>query len=309
MTAGRARQVPRPFEGGDDQRLAPVGLLAAVEQVERFDDPPRRLMVLEGDRLLEEPGLGVGGGVPAIGDGHPSQVLRGGAGHVQVALGGHRHPLRRRQQPERRVPGEVGRLGIGDGRAVLHAGTEPVPRTLVEGPVADHDIGHAGGHGHGRLLDGAAAGAAAVVDAAEERQLADAQAPGDLDLRVGVGAEGHQSVDLGRLDAGVTEGEVDRLDGQAELAAPRLLGELGGSDAHDGRIAGERMPVAAHRADPSAPAGPDGPDGRSRRTVPVTWSPRLLAPRTVTSTAPRPSSATDSSLAVTEPVSLMVSSG
>ena len=32
--------------------------------------------------------------------------------------------------------------------------------------------------------------------------------------------------------------------------------------------------------------------GRSSRTVPVTWSPRLLAPRTVTSTPPRPSAST-----------------
>ena len=88
---------------------------------------------------------------------------------------------------------------------------------------------------------------------------------GDLDLRVGVGAEGHQSVDLGRFDAGVTEGEVDRLDGQAELAAPRLLGELGGSDAHDGRVAGERMPVPAHRADPLAPDGTGRPARRTGR--------------------------------------------
>ena len=51
------------------------------------------------------------------------------------------------------------------------------------------------------------------------------------------------------------------------------------------------------------------PDGRSSRTVPVTWSPRLLAPRTVTSTPPLPSASTASSLAVTDPVRVMVSSG
>ena len=41
------------------------------------------------------------------------------------------------------------------------------------------------------------------MDPAEEGELADAEAAGDLDLRVGVRAEGHQAVDLGRLDAGV----------------------------------------------------------------------------------------------------------
>ena len=231
MTAGVTGQVPGPLEGGDHQRLAPVGLLAAVEQVERLDDPPRGLVVLEGDRLLVEPGLRVGGGVLAVGHRHPAQVLGGGPGHVQVALGGHGHPLGRGQQPDRRVPGEVGRLGVGDRGPVLHPGAEPVARPLVEGPVADDDIGHARLDGHGRLLDGAAPGAAAVVDAAEEGQLAHAQAAGDLDLRVGVRAEGDQPVHLGRLDAGVAQGEVDRLDGQPQLAATRLLGELGGPDA------------------------------------------------------------------------------
>ena len=45
---------------------------------------------------------------------------------------------------------------LGDRRPVLHAGAEPVARSLVEGPVADDDVGHPGVDGHGRLLDGAA---------------------------------------------------------------------------------------------------------------------------------------------------------
>ena len=80
--------------------------------------------------------------MPAVGHRHPSEILRGGAGHVQVALGGHGHPLGRRQQADRGIPGEVGRLGVGNGGAVLHPGAEPVPRALVERPVADHDIGN-----------------------------------------------------------------------------------------------------------------------------------------------------------------------
>src|SRR6266511_651929 len=37
---GRVRQVVRPLGRGDDQRLGAVALLAAVEQVQRLDDPP-----------------------------------------------------------------------------------------------------------------------------------------------------------------------------------------------------------------------------------------------------------------------------
>ncbi len=264
-------------------------------------------MVLEGDGLLVEPGLGVGGGVLAVGHGHPAQVLGGGPRYVQVPLGGHGHPLGRRQQAEGGVPGEVGRLGVGDRGAILHPGAEPVARPLVEGPIADHHVGHARLHGHGGLLDGGAPGTAPVVDAAEEGQLPHAQAAGDLDLRVGVRAEGHQPVDLGRLDAGVTQGQVDGLHGQAQLTAAGLLGELGGPDAHDGGVVGEGVLFAAHRADPLDE--PDELEGRVSRTVPVTWSPTLLAPRMVTSTPPRPSGPTWSSLPVTDPDMVMVSSG
>jgi hypothetical protein len=46
------------------------------------------------------------------------------------------------------------------------------------------------------LLDGAAGGSAAVVDAAEEGEVAHAQAAGDVDVRIGVGAEAHHAADL-----------------------------------------------------------------------------------------------------------------
>src|SRR3712207_8382533 len=85
---------------------------------------------------------------------------------------------------------------------VLHAGAEPVPGALVEGPVADDDVGHAGGDGEGRLLDGAPAGPAAVVDAAEEGQVPDPDAAGDLDLRVGLHGEADHPVDLRRPEPG-----------------------------------------------------------------------------------------------------------
>ena len=298
---GRARKVACTLQRSDDEGLASVGLLAAVEQVERLDDPPRGLMLLQGDRLLVEPRLRVGGGVLAVRHRHPAEVLGGGAGDVQVALGGHGHPLRRGEQALGRVPGEVRGLGVGGREPTLHADTEPVARSLVERPIADDHVGHSGLDGHGCLLDGAASGPAAVVDAAEEGELPHAQAAGDLDFGIGVRAEGHQTVHLGRLDPGIAQGEVDGLHGQSQLAAARLLGELGGADSGDGGLAYEGVLGAAHWAPPT---------GRSRRTVPVTWSPRPLAPRRVTSTAALPSTAAvGSSLAVTDPVRVMVSSG
>ena len=183
---------------------------------------------------------------------------------MEVALGRHGHPLGRRQQADRRIPGEIGRLGVGYRGPVLHPGTEAIARPLVEGPVADDHVGHARLDGHRRLLDGGAARAPAVVDAAEEGQLAHAQAAGDLDLRIGVGAEGDQPVDLGRLDAGVAQGQVDRLHRQAEVTAAGLLGELGGPDAGDGGVAGVGVAVSAHRPGRRCPTGGAAEAGRCR---------------------------------------------
>ncbi len=163
----------------------------------------------------------------------------------------------------------VSALGIGG--SVLDAGPEPVARPLVERPVADDDVGHAGLHCHRRLLDGPAPGSPAVVDPAEEGELPHSQASGDLDLRVGVRAEGDHPIDLVRLDAGVTEGQVDRLHCQPELAAAGLLGEFGGPDADDGGGAGKGVLGPAHRADPTGRScRRTEPDGSRSRTVPVT---------------------------------------
>ena len=135
--------------------------------------------------------------------------------------------------------------GAGDG-VVLHAGAEAAPAALVERAVADDDVGHARGDGHRRLHDRAARRAAAVVDAGEVAQLADADVAGDLDLGVGVRGERDQPVDVGRLEPGVGDRGGDRLAGQLHLAASGVLGELGGADADDGGLAADRVPGASH---------------------------------------------------------------
>jgi hypothetical protein len=79
------------------------------------------------------------------------------------------------------------------------------------------------------------------VDAAEEREVADAKAAGNVDVGVGVGAEADHALHLGRRNAGILEGKVDGLDGEAQLGAARGLGELGGPDAGDGDMSRERV--------------------------------------------------------------------
>src|SRR5207249_88594 len=139
---------------------------------------------------------------------------------------------------------------------------------------------------HDRLLHGRAGGAAAVVDAAEELELADAEIARDLDLGIAVHRERDHALDLGRLDGGVAQGGFDGLHRQVQLAPARVLRELGGADAGD--RGGVPQRVLGH--------------GSVSSTVPVTWSPALLAPRTATSTTPP-------CLRVTFPVIRMVSSG
>ena len=185
-----------------------------------------------------------------------------------------------------------------------------LPGALVEGPVADHHVGHTGLDGHGRLLDGAARRSAAVVDPAEEGQLADAQAAGDLDLGVGVRAEGDQAVDVGRLDAGVVAGR--RSTASAASRSSLRPDSLENSVAPMPAMAvlpANAWSCRAHRR----PSRRDRTLGAARsRTVPVTWSPSWLAPRTATTTAPFPSASPGSgsaSTSVTDPVRVMVSPG
>ena len=237
----------------------------------------------------------------AVGHRHPPEILARRPGHVQVALRRHGHPRGRSQQPHREVGRHVRVLGVRQGWAALHAGAEAAARPFVEGAVADDDVGHAGGDRQRCLLHGGAGGAAAVVDAAEERQVADAQAACDVDVGIGVRAEGHHPLDLGGSNAGIGQRGGDRLDGQAQLGAARILGELGGADAGDGGPAGEGVGVGHH--------APASATGNSTVTVPVTWSPRLLAPRSDTVTEPYRPSSLNAPFWVTDPVNVMMQSG
>jgi hypothetical protein len=114
-------------------------------------------------------------------------------------------------------------------------------------------------HGHRGLVDGATRRTPAVVDAAEVGELLDPEASRHVDLVVGLDGEQHHSVDLPGLEPRIPDRRLAALDGQAQRAAARILGELGRADASDGGLAGEGH---RHRFAP--------PLGSSSVIVPVT---------------------------------------
>ena len=104
-------------------------------------------------------------------------------------------------------------------------------------------------------------------------------------------------------DARVVQRGRHGLDRQPQLRTARVLGEFGGPDADNGRGAGEGVRVR-HHASPFPLV-----TGSRRVTVPVTWSPRLLAPRSETVTVPYAPSSVSDPFSFTDPVSVMVQSG
>src|SRR5204862_368287 len=82
-------------------------------------------------------------------------------------------------------------------------------------------------HRHRRLHHRACRRPAAVVHAAEERQVADADVPRDLDLVARIHGEGDHAVDVARLQPSVVDRGFHRLAGELELTATGLLGESG----------------------------------------------------------------------------------
>ena len=247
---------------GDHQRDGAVGLLATVQQSQRFGDPPRGLVLLDGDRLLVEVGLRVLRGVLAVRDRDRAEVPARRAGQVHVPFGDHRDLRCRRRQPVR-----IGERVVDSGRVgVLHQShlhlAESHPRPFVERAVGHHAVRDPRGDGHGRLLNGRARRATAVVDLGEELQIPDAGGPRDGDLGIGVHRERRHAVHVGRRQARVVECVENRLGGQPQLAAAGVLREVGGADADDRSLAGQS---AAHFSITSV-------------ALAMTWSPRLLAP-------------------------------
>ena len=106
------------------------------------------------------------------------------------------------------------------------------------------------------------------------------------DLGVGVHRERDHAVDVGRGQTRVVERVQHRLGREPQLAAAGVLGEVGGADPDDRRLAGQ---LTRHQA-PSIVSV----------AVAITWSPRLLLPTTFSVIRP-------SSTAVTSPLNVTVS--
>ena len=70
-------QILGSLDRGDHDGYGAVGLLAAVPQPQRLDDPPRILMVLNGYRFFVEARIGVLCGVLAVGHRYRAEVPAG----------------------------------------------------------------------------------------------------------------------------------------------------------------------------------------------------------------------------------------
>ena len=223
----RLPQVAGALRAGDDERDPAVTFLATIQQSQYgFDDPAGILVVLQRDRALIEPRVGVPRRVCAVDDGNSAEVLVGHSVRRHVALGVQRDPGCGSEQSERRVVRHERRSL----RAGASAAAETEPGPLVERAVAHHHIGDAGRDGHRRVHHRAGRRTAAVRHARKERQVADAHATRHVDLVAGVHGEGDHAVDIARCQAGVVECGTDCLTGQLQLAAPGFLGELGLAD-------------------------------------------------------------------------------
>ena len=265
-------QVGSTLGRGHHDRHRAVTLLAAVEKAQRVSDHPRGLMVIEGDGPLEEERVGVGRGVPAVGDSDRAEVGRRGAVLVHVAARLHRYRRRRRGETVRIGPRVVQPVGVDlRRRPVLHL-PEPLARALVEAAVADHHLGHIRRDGHRGLLHSGAGSTAAVVDPAEEPQRTHAELTGERDLRAVVHREGDQTVYIRGRQPCVRKRVQRGLGRELQLRATGLLGELRRTDARDRRLAAE-----AHR---------------DTASFAVTWSPSGTRPTTSMVRMPSVSSVT-----------------
>ena len=204
-------------------------------------------MVLDGDRPLVEPRVGVACRVGAVDDGDRAEVLVGDPVGRHVPLGMQRDPRCGRQQSEWGVVRHEHRCL---GRRPRCRAAEPETGPFVECAIAHHGVGRARRHRHRGLHHGACRRAAAVVNPAEERQVTDPDVARNLDLVARIHREGDHAVDLAGLQAGVVDRGFDCLTGELEFASPGLLREFGLADADDRGLSAEQ----AH-ARPCRPAG------------------------------------------------------
>ncbi len=218
MVIGLCLEVARPLRRGHDEAGGVVGLQAAVEKVEGLHHPARAHDVLHRHPLLHE-GLGVLGGVLAVGDLHMGHLLGGGAVLVHVAHEGEGELLPGAGHPER-TPGQV---GPPDGRRRAHAGAADANlRVTVHGAEEGDRVAHAGlDRAHGqpdqRLCRGAPS------HHVHEEVEADPQVAGHELGEAGVVVLiAHHAVDITVGEPGVRHGPGQGVTAMARVVRPEL---------------------------------------------------------------------------------------
>ncbi|MBC8290688.1 MAG: hypothetical protein H8E37_10270 [Planctomycetes bacterium] len=190
-------------------------------------------MFFERDRPLVEEGLWVRRGVLPVGNRDASKVFARDPVLMHITGREHRDPGGGGEHAEGQTPTELDHDRRGATGATRDPRAEAGFGTFVESAIDQSVVARATVYGHRGLMDGAASGAPAVMDAAEVAEFLDAQVACDIDLVVDVDRERDHSVDLVRTETRIANGRVARLDGQAKGAAPRVLGKLCGADPDD----------------------------------------------------------------------------
>ena len=238
----RPAQACRPVRAGEHHRDAAVGDQAAVQQVQRLDDPPRGLVLADGERVAEL-GPRIAGRPPALRDGDRAELLarRAVAGHVparrQGVLGRDGAVAESRRQAGQPLPLRPGGCRPAAGlQAERRAGRCPRLQRRV-GEHAGHRAGRAADDGERGELDRRPRGGAVGVDHAEQAQVPQPQYLGQADIEDAAGdpRADQQPVQVAQLQAGIGGREPHRLGGQPPGGAAVDLAELGQAKPRDRR--------------------------------------------------------------------------
>ena len=183
-------------------------------------------------------------------DGDLSELGRGGAVLVHVALHLHRQELSRRHQ------------SLGDIEGVLAAQASAAPRlteaselALREGSVDHNEVGVAGDDARCRIANRRAdAASTAAVDHRGEGVMRQIERRRESVGVVAVGGVGREAVEHTRLEAGVGAGCQDRFERETKLrpSDPSVLGVLGLAHADHGHpVADVAVILVRHLSPPS----------------------------------------------------------
>src|SRR3989454_1647127 len=239
---GPVLQVARTFDRRDDDARRVVRLDAAVEEMERLDDPARVEDVRHRHALLQERLRGLRG-VLAVRDAHVRDLRGGRAVLVHVAHEGRREVLAGAPHPVGHLREVQPAHGLGGARP---GATDAELRVSVHRAVDCDGIAHARFDRPHRQADQRLSGRAAPHHVHVEVEP-DAEVGGHAvgERRVAALVVEHP-VHVGRFEAGVEDRLADRLHGHGPRRAPRAARVLRLSDADDAVLVPEPATLDDH---------------------------------------------------------------